>query len=278
MNKKQHPPPKTVGSRSARLLAGLYDRAQTTFTLAEAQAIAGLSAGSTRSLLHKATHRGLIARLKSGLFTLVPQELGSETEYSGDPYLAARALVGKRPYYLSHATAMEIHRMVTQPWLGIFISTSKRMVDRVMHSTEYKFIFIQPEQIFGTVPHWITKQEQVVISDPERTTIDGLRRPEYCGGITEVARGLWMRHVDMKVEKLIQYATRLKVGAVIRRLGYLLEIYHLASVPQLDQLRNGLTRTYDLLDPLEPAGGRYVDRWRLQLNVSADELDSVRRT
>jgi predicted transcriptional regulator of viral defense system len=278
LSKKQHTTAKTVGSRSARLLAGLYDRAQTTFTLAEAQAIAGLAAGSTRSLLHKAIQRGLVARLKSGLFTLVPQELGSETEFAGNPYLAARALAGETLYYLSHATAMELHRMVTQPRLGIFISTSKRMVDRVMHSTEYKFIFIRPEQIFGTVPHWVTKQEQVILSDVERTVIDGLRRPEYCGGITEVARGLWMRHEDIKVEKLIQYATRLKVGAVIRRLGYLLEIYHLASPAILDQLRSGLTRTYDLLDPRQPASGQYVNRWRLRLNIPADELDSARRT
>lgn len=278
LKKKQHTIAKTVGSRSARLLAGLYDRSQTTFTIAEAQAIAGLSAGSTRSLLHKAIRRGLVARLKSGLFTLVPQELGSETKFSGNPYLAARSLVGRTPYYLSHATAMELHRMVTQPRLGIFVSAAKRMVDRVMHSTEYKFIFIRPEQIFGTVPHWVTKQEQVILSDVERTVIDGLRRPEYCGGITEVARGLWIRHEDMKVEKLIQYATRLRVGAVIRRLGYLLEIYHLASPAILDQLRNGLTRTYDLLDPLQPAGGQYVNRWRLRLNVPTDELDSARRT
>jgi predicted transcriptional regulator of viral defense system len=278
LNNKRHRTAKTVGSRSARLLAGLYDRAQTTFTLAEAQSIAGLAAGSTRSLLHKAIQRGLVARLKPGLFTLVPQELGSETEFSGNPYLAARALVGETPYYLSHATAMELHRMVTQPRLGIFISTSKRMVDRVMHSTEYKFVFIRPEQIFGTVPHWVTKQEQVILSDVERTVIDGLRRPEYCGGITEVAKGLWMRHEDTKVEKLIQYATRLKVGAVIRRLGYLLEIYHLASPAILDQLRSGLTRTYDLLDPRQPASGQYVNRWRLRLNIPADELDSVRRT
>jgi len=47
------------------------------------------------------------------------------------------------------------------------------MVNRVMHSTEYKFIFIRPEQIFSTVPHWITKQEQVILSDVERTAIDG---------------------------------------------------------------------------------------------------------
>lgn len=87
-----------------------------------------------------------------------------------------------------------------------------------------------------------------------------------------------MRHEGMKVEKLIQYATRLKVGAVIRQLGYLLELYQLANKEHLAQLSDGLTRTYDLLDPLQPVGGRYVNRWRLRLNVSADELDSVRST
>jgi predicted transcriptional regulator of viral defense system len=278
VSKKPNSPPKTVGPQTAKLLAALYDRSQTTFTLAQAQAITGLSAVSTRSLLHKATLRGLISRLKAGLFTLVPQEFGSEEEYSGNPYLAARALVGKAPYYLSHSSAMELHRMVTQPRLGIFVSTSKRMANRIIHATEYKFIFVRPEQIFGTVPHWITKQEQVIISDLERTVIDGLRRPEYCGGIAEVAKGLWMRHEDIKVEKLVQYATRLKVGAVIRRLGYLVELYGLATPETLNQLRRGLTRTYDLLDPLLPTGGRYTSRWRLQLNVPADELDSVRRT
>jgi predicted transcriptional regulator of viral defense system len=271
-------PLKTVGSQAAKLLAALYDRSQSTFTLAEAQAITGLSGASTRSLLQKAVVRGLVSRLKSGVFTLIPPELGSEREYSGNPYLAARAVVGETPYYLSHSTAMELHRMVTQPRLGIFVSTSKRMPDRVIHGTEYKFIFIKPEQIFGTQSHWINKQEQVITSDLERTVIDGLRRPEYCGGITEVAKGLWMRREDSKVEKLIQYATQLKVGAVMRRLGYLLELYDLATPASLDRLRSGLTRTYDLLDPLLPRGGRYTRQWRLQLNVPAEELDSIRRT
>ncbi|MGO9268950.1 MAG: type IV toxin-antitoxin system AbiEi family antitoxin domain-containing protein [Terriglobia bacterium] len=71
--------------------------------------------------------------------------------------------------------------------------------------------------------HWVTKQETIDISDPERTIIDGLRQPDYCGGVTAVAQGLWMRHRDMQVAKLVDYALRFGIGAVIRRLGYLLE-------------------------------------------------------
>lgn len=271
-------PAKTVGSRSANLLAALYDRGQTTFTLAEAQAITGLSAASTRSLLRKVAVRGLVTRLSRGLFTIVPPELGSERDYAGNPYLTARALLGKAPYYLSHSTAMELQRMVTQPRLGVFVSTPKRIADRVLHSTKYHFVFIKPREIFGTQRHWITKQGSVVISDIERTVIDGLRRPEYCGGIAEVAKGLWMRHENIKTEKLLEYAKQLNVGAVTRRLGYLLELYGLATPDTLKRLGSELTKTYDVLDPVLPRGGRHVARWRLQLNVSADELDAIRRT
>ncbi len=278
MAQKAYPQAKTVGGRSARLIAALYDRGQTTFTLSDAQKLTGLSAVSVRTLLWKALQRGLISRVKSGLFTLVPPELGSEQEYAGNPYLVARALVGSAPYYLSHSTAMELHRMVTQPRLGVIASTSKRIPNRTLHSTEYRFIFVKPAEIFGTQPHWVTKQDSVTVSDIERTVIDGLRRPEYCGGISEVAKGLWMRHEEIKAQKLIQYATRLKVGAVTRRLGYLLELYKLGTSADLDRLRNGLTRTYHLLDPVLGNGGPYMGGWRLRLNVSADELESIKRT
>ena len=40
--------------------------------------------------------------------------------------------------------------------------------------------------------------------------------------------GLWMRRNDVKPERLIEYALRLGNGAVIRRLGYLLELYKIA--------------------------------------------------
>ena len=52
--------------------------------------------------------------------------------------------------------------------------------------------------------------------------------------ITEVAKGLWMRHEHMQVAKLLDYAKRLGVGAVTRRLGYLLELYRITSENELE--------------------------------------------
>ena len=271
-------PRKTVGRQMASLLAGLYDQSRATFDLAEAEKITGLSPKLASSLLHKAVRRGLVSRLKPGVFVIVPPELGSTKEYAGDPYLTATKLAGDAPVFVSHASAMEIHRLVTQPQLAVFASCSKRLRSRVLHGTEFRFVVVRPERYFGTTKHWVTKQEAVEVSDLERTVIDGLRQPEYCGGVTEVAKGLWMRRDDISVTRLVDYALRLGIGAVIRRLGYLLELYKLAPENELARLRNELTDTYLLLDPMLPKEGTHLRRWRIQLNVTPQELETVRTT
>jgi predicted transcriptional regulator of viral defense system len=276
MSTKHTIPTKTVGPQAATLLAGLYDRSLSTFTLADAQKITGLSSHLASSLLHKAVRRGLVSRLKPGVFIIIPPELGSTAEYAGDPYLTARRLAGNAPCFISHASAMEVHRMVTQPQLAVFASSPKRLRSRTLYGTEFRFVFIQPEHYFGTAKHWVTKQESVEISDLERTIIDGLRQPEYCGGVTEVAKGLWMRHQDMQVTTLVDYALRLGIGAVIRRLGYLLELYALAPEDELSRLRKALTATYVPLDPMLLKEGPHLRRWRLQLNITPQELETIR--
>jgi predicted transcriptional regulator of viral defense system len=278
MNIKTNLPRKTVGSQTARLLASLYDCSQMTFTLADVERITGLHGVSARTLIHKAAKRGLVSRLKSGLFVVVPPELGSGGEYAGNPYLIAQRLAADAPGFISHASAMEIHRMATQPQLVVFFSSTKRILRRTIEGTEFRFVLIKPKQFFGTAKHWATKQEAVDVSDLERTILDGLRQPEYCGGISEVAKGLWMRHQDMKVAKLVDYGSRLNVGAVTRRLGYLLELYALASEQELAMLRKALTATYVPLDPTLPKEGPHLKRWRLQINISPQELESLRET
>jgi predicted transcriptional regulator of viral defense system len=269
---------KTTGSRMAKLLMALYDAGRTTFTTAEAAQMTGLTVPLTSSLLHKARKRGLVSQLKRGLFVIVPPELGSSTEYAGTPYLIARYLADGAPYFLSHASAMELHRMVTQPQFVIFVSSTKRTPKQTLHGTQFRFVLLKPKNFFGNTKHWVTKQEPVEISDLERTILDGLRHPEYCGGITDVFKGFWMRHTDMHVAKLIEYTHRLGVGSIYRRLGYLLELFGIGTQADLQSLRSALTATYVPLDPSLPNEGSHIAKWRLQLNIPADELLAVRST
>ena len=271
-------PSKTTGARTAQLTTALYERGQTVFKLAEVQDITGLSAASARSFIRHAVGRGIVSRLESGLFVLVPPELGRAGEFSANPYIVARELVAGADYYISHSSAMELHRMVTQPQFVIFTCATKRLRNRTILGTEFRFILIRPKDVFGLTSHWITKQDSVKMSDLERTVIDGLRLPEYCGGITEVAKGLWIQRTTIKPSRLVDYALRLRVGAVIRRLGYLIELYRLAPPEELDRLRSSLTAAYAVLDPLVPAEGPHVSSWRLRVNIPPEELEAVRRS
>jgi predicted transcriptional regulator of viral defense system len=275
MKTKDNGPLKTLGTQAARLLTALHEQSRAIFTLADARDVTGLKEASARSLVRKLVDRGVASRLRPGLFNLVPYELGNEREYLGNPYVVARELMGGRPYYLSHGSAMELHGMVTQPQLVVDTTSPRPMRGRVVLGMEYRFVRCKPEHFFGVTDHWVDKRQRVTVSDPERTVIDGLKQPEYCGGLTEVAKGLWMRRAGMDVPKLVDYALRLGVGAVLRRLGYLMEVYDIGTPVEVERLRAQLTETYLLLDPLLPAEGRFLARWRLRLNVDAEELRAV---
>ena len=245
------------------------------FTHADAQGITGLASKSARNLVAGLVNRGLATRLKPGLFILVPFELGRERDYLGNPYLVARELAGTPDYYLSHASAMDLHQMVTQPQLSVFVTSPKAIRPRTVLGTEFRFVRCKAKAMFGIIEHWVTKTERVRVSDVERTIIDGLKQPEHCGGFTEVAKGFWMRRETISPVKLTDYALQIDVGAVVRRLGFLFETFEVPAITEVERLRSTLTSTYALLDPLMPAEGPYQARWRLRVNIAPDELHAL---
>ena len=266
---------KTLGPQAAKLVMMLHERSRAVFRLEDVRKITGLREASARSFVRKLVDRGVATRLKSGLFVLVPFELGKERQYVGSPLVVAREIMNGEAYYLSHATAMEIHGMLTQPQLVVTLTTPKPRRSVTTLGVQFRFVGCQRRHVFGLTEHWVTKQDKVCVSNPERTIIDGLKQPEYCGGLTEVAKGLWMRRQDLKVAKLVGYAKRIGVGAVLRRLGFLLETYQMAGAPDLERLRSRLTATYVRLDPVLPPEGKRLRRWRLQVNVGPQELLAV---
>jgi len=270
--------PKTLGAQAGRLVTELHERGKTIFSYDDVEDITELSSKSSRSLILRMVNRGVVSRLKAGLFILVPFEMGREREYLGNPFVVARELCGTPDYYISHASAMEIHQMVTQPQLVVYTTTPKFIRPRIVLGTEFRFVRCKLEKFFGYSDHWVTKTAKVQVSDLERTIVDGLKQPEYCGGFSEIAKGFWMRREDIDPGKLVDYALMINVGAVIRRLGFLLELFEMEASRELERLRERLTMTYSLLDPIMPAEGKFLARWRLKLNVSPEEIKAVVRT
>jgi predicted transcriptional regulator of viral defense system len=274
---------KTLGPHAALLVITLYSQNRPVFHFEEAEKILGGRSRASKALSQLVNH-GVVTRLKAGTFRLVPFELGFEREYLGNPYVVARELIlGRRKdfkegYYISYGAAFELHQIVTQPQFCVYVSSPKMTRSRIIQGTEFKFVRCKSKDLFGLTEMWIDKNEKVIVSDLERTLIDGLKQPTYCGGFSEVAKGFSMKRELIDPQKLVDYAVKLGVGVVNRRLGYLMELYQIGPRIYCDFLQTTLTSSYLLLDPELPAQGRHIAKWRLRLNIPEEELLAIRGT
>jgi predicted transcriptional regulator of viral defense system len=274
---------KTLGPLAARLVTTLYSRNRQIFHFQEAEEILGGRAPASK-VLSQLINNGIATRLKSGTFRLVPFELGFEREYLGNPYIVGRELILsghkgiKEQYYLSYSAAFDLHQMVTQPQLIVYVSSPRMMRSQTIQGTEFRFVRCKKDDLFGITEIWIDKNEKVFVSDLERTLLDGLRHPAYCGGFSEVAKAFSIKHQAIDPQKLIDYAVKLDVGAVIRRLGFIMKLYQIGTRIHWEFLQTKLTSTYQLLDPELPAEGPHIAMWRLRLNIPQEELLAIRGT
>lgn len=149
---------------------------------------------------------------------------------------------------------------------------------RTIQGTEFHFVRCAKEQLFGIVHTWIDKNEKVRVSDLERTLLDGLKLPSYCGGVSEVAKGFAMKRESIDPQKLVDYSLKLDVGAIHRRLGFLMELYNIGERIHWELLQKTLTATYQLLDPDLPQEGHCIAKWRLRLNIPQEELLAIIET
>ena len=168
--------------------------------------------------------------------------------------------------------------MTTQPQLVVYTTVTHLVRPRSIVGTEFRFVRCKPADLFGVEEIWVDKHEKVQVSDLERTILDGLKQPDYCGGMIEVAKGFWIKREALDVPKLVDYALKLNIGAVIRRLGFLMELYQLPATAEIERLRDKLTATYHRFDPGLTAEGKFFSRWKLQLNISEAELLNAVRT
>ena len=265
---------KTLGAESASLITKLASQGRSVFSIADAQELSGKSYSTVLKDLRRLANAGWVVKLSSGIYALVPLSAGSEAIPEANRYIIARELIKPAPYYLSHDSAFELHNMLTRPVTTVTITSPRRLDNRIVLKVPYRFIYAPKEKIWGISSIWVTPSEQVQVSDMERTILDGLARPELCSGISEVATGLWMRKDDLDWEKIILYVQKLRSLVVAKRLGYLLELYGL-GFPYIDQLQEMIGASYALLDPMLPAEGAYLARWRLRINVDTDTLKGI---
>jgi predicted transcriptional regulator of viral defense system len=131
--------------------------------------------------------------------------------------------------------------------------------------TLYQFVQIKPERFFGTEKIWVG-DARVVITDRERTLLDGLSMPQYCGDLAEVLHAFEVSRTNLDLERIVGYAFRLG-DATVKRLGWVLE-HEGVEQAKVERLRRLPVKGYRSLDPTGPRKGPYNRRWMIQENLS----------
>ncbi len=233
------------------------------FTIGEAAEITGLDRNTLKVLLSRLEKRGWVERIEKGKYIIIP--LGAEKgEYTLHEFIIGSLLV--KPSAIAYWSALHYHGFTEQIPSTVFVQTTarKKKQDLRIFGVRYKIIRIKPEKYFGVEKIWI-EEFQVPITDREKTVIDCLDKPRYCGGIIEVAKAF---REELEGEKLREYALRMNNSAVIRRLGYLCDYFGV----NID-LPKPKTRNYILLDPTMPREGNVEGKWRIIANVELEGLE-----
>ena len=266
---------KTLNKQSALLLALLNGQDKKAFTLKEAYHLSpGTTHFAVRRMLSGMVKRGLLMRVKDGVFYIIPYENDPET-FMPDWHLLAEYLVGGSKYYIGYYSAMQIHDLITQPALIEQIVVNKQIKPSYLKIKDitFQFIYHNEQHFFGSKKIWIDNFNKAPCSDLEKTFIDTLYKPEYAGGITEIAKGLYKSKDKIDFDKLLQYAIKFDTLAVFKRLGYLLELLEIEN-RIISQLQKKETKAYYLLEPSRPKSGKMLSRWHIQENVDRQSIIS----
>ena len=253
------------------LLRRLAEDGKRIITLDDARsysAAAGISQSYLRQAFHYLEQGGWVRRLRPGLYAISPPLINAPIhEFEVAMYLVKDAAI-------SHWSAMSYHALTDQIPRTVFVLTSDAVAAKQRGSPSepyqvwgirYVFVQVKPDRFFGTQQEWFG-ESRVLITDLERTLLDGLTRPAYCGGFAEVATAFESSIDRIDIDKIIAYALKLDV-ATVRRLGWMLEKSGIDSTKLEPLLKSSHGEGYRPLDPTRPTGGPCNSHWGIRENL-----------
>lgn len=153
----------------------------------------------------------------------------------------------------------------------VFVATTKRKRDLEYGPTRFEFITLSEKRFFGFV------EEKAAggifdVSSPEKTLLDCLLYPKYCGGLDEAVKGVWNAREKLDFDKMLDFSKKLGVSVVTRRLGYILELLEIENKTR-SKIAGSKFKGFMWLDPLGPKKViGYSKKYGLLINRTKDEL------
>ena len=249
---------KGLSKRESYLLSYLSEKNKDIFKLKDVMKILGCSYPNAKVTAERLIKKKWIERLLKGRYMIIPFSAGIEGKYLEHEFIIASLFSG----YIGYWTALNYYGFTEQIPDKIFIASRKRLKDRTILGIRLKFISIDEKKFFGFKKIKILNHS-IKISNPEKTIIDCLDKPKYCGGIGEIIKALEYGKEEINFKKLRRYALQIRNNSVIKRLGFILEYLNLNTM-EFEKL---VGKGYSILDPTKEKKRKYDSKWKLLVNI-----------
>ena len=267
---------KNISYQSNNLLSYFNSKNQQWLNYNEAlTALPGASGSAVGELLSDMVRRGLLMRLKNGLYYIIPFDQDPEL-FMPHWRLLAEPLAKGKGYYIGYYSALQIHQLTTQPSQTEFVVVDLQVKPAItkVKDVSFQFVYHNPKHFFGSKKIWIDSFRKVPCSDLEKTFVDCLFKPEYAGGIVEIGKALYRAEAKIDYSKLLDYCKQFDSHAVIKSLGFLIEVLKINS-PITEELQMLKTKSYVVLDTELPKEGKRISRWNIQQNLDSETIQSA---
>jgi len=236
----------SLGPQENRLLLTLAEKGISVFSFDDAKDILQTSNSSVRHILMDLARKRRLQRIQRGKYLLVPEKAGRELHWTESPWVIIPHLIDV--YYVGFWTAMNYWGMTEQIPYTVFVATTKRKRNLKFGNQKFEFVTLSEKKFFGFVEEKASKTETFNISSKEKTIVDGLMHPEYCGGIPEVAKAMWSSKEELNWNSVLEMCSKVGLSVVFRRLGYLLDILKIEE-DITHKIKGKKFKGFHLLDP-----------------------------
>ncbi|MGP8077879.1 MAG: type IV toxin-antitoxin system AbiEi family antitoxin domain-containing protein [Thermoplasmata archaeon] len=260
---------RSLSSREARVILSLEAEGKEELSLDDVESRAGIRRGFARKLAHGLVRKGWIQRVGRGRYLLNPSRHGPDAVPDTDPLRLGSHIV--RPYYFGYASAAQLWGFLLQAGPVYYIATPTRTSVRLAHPAQFRFVRVPLARFFGT-REILRRGVKVRLSDPERTVIDCVDRPDLSGGLGGAVQVIARAKPRIVWPRLSGHLERMKNRSLSLRVGFLVE-HVLPSLPPprtwTDRWRARPNEPWVPLGPPRTYGrrGTHDPRWHIIQNV-----------
>jgi predicted transcriptional regulator of viral defense system len=216
--------PASLGKTDHQRITTILHSMQYPISVTETANTLQLSKQAAAKLLSRLETKGWLSRIKRGLYAPIYLE-----SIAADVSLEKSWLIAKKLYhqcYIGGQSAAHYWGFTEQSIGKVVVLTTLKPRDRhpIIQGIQF-FLRTVPQDIMFGLQTVGQEPNSVLVSDPARTVVDFLVDPALGGGIREVTGIIkkYLKSEHRNLDLLFDYARRLYNGAVLKRLGFLLE-------------------------------------------------------